>query len=126
MIKCPECLRRKNWYLSQFSPEEDEQVSIWRLQAAFRARAGLKNLAFYANRAKREREKSGSEMPYWLSVQGSAMTLERPAPGPESVQGLTLEDLPNTLPFPWLHPVEKIFLQQRRSMLVPGTISSAA
>jgi hypothetical protein len=120
MLNCPECLNKKNWYFHHFTPDEDQQVAVWRLQAAFRLRASLKGLAFYANRAKKERERSGSEMPYWLGLQGSSMTAERPAPRPDSILGLTPEDLPDTLPFDWLHQVERIMLGQRQSTLDPG------
>lgn len=117
MLKCPDCLTRKNWYFLCFTAEEDEQVAIWRLQAAYRTRAALKSLPFYRNRAQSERENSGSEMPYWLALQGSEMTLERPAPGPESVEGLTSADLPDALPFSWLRQVERIMLDLRGSTL---------
>lgn len=118
MLKCPDCLTRKNWYMGDFTQEEDEEVALWRLQAAYRLRASHMKLKFYADRAKKERALSGTEMPYWLSLQGSQMTLERRSPDPESIQGLTKEDLPDSLPFLWLMQVEKILLSQRQSTLV--------
>ena len=99
---------------------------IWRLQAAFRVRAKLKSVAFYASRAKKERDSCGSEMPYWLSVQGSEMTLERLAPGPDSIEGLTPEDLPDSFPMIWLRPIDTLLLQQRGSILISGGIDGAA
>ena len=118
VLRCPDCLRRKNWYFANFTVEEDKLVAMWRLQAAYRLRAGLRGVPFYRDRAQRARAETGSEMPYWLELQGSEMTLERPAPGQESVEGLTSEDLPEALPTPWLHQVERILLKNRSSAIV--------
>ena len=116
-LRCPSCLRSNNWYAAQFTPEEDEQVLLWRLQAAYRVRAALQGVEFYAKRAKAERQRSGSEMPYWIAHQGSEMTLERAPPGPESVVGLTPEDLPDAFPTSWLRQVERIMLHCRGSAI---------
>ena len=124
-LKCPEVLRRKNWYLQPFTAEEDADVIAWRLQAAYRLRAQLNGLPFYANRAMRERETSGSEMPYWLRLQGSEMTLERPAPTVESLQGLSPADLHYEISVTSLHVVDQLLLAGRGSALVAGVPSDA-
>lgn len=120
VLKCPEVLRRCNWYFDEFTLEEDRDVMMWRLQAAYRLRAALKGTPFYAKRAGKCRAETGTEMPYWLELQGSQMTLERCAPLPDSVAGLTAEDLPPSLPLAWLHPVEPLLLSNR-----PGSMFDA-
>lgn len=125
-LKCPEFLRRENWYLRRFTPEEDAEVMAWRIQAAYRLRAGLMGMPFYAKRAMRERERSGSEMPYWLELQGSEMTLERPAPTVESLQGLSPADLHYEMSVNSLHVVDRLLLAGRGSALVVGAPSDAA
>jgi hypothetical protein len=59
MLTCPECLRRRNWYFAPFTEAEDAEVAMWRLQAAYRLRAGLKEVPFYANRARRDQRRDG-------------------------------------------------------------------
>lgn len=113
LLKCPEVLRRRNWYFASFTAEEDREIMMWRIQAAYRLRAALKDVPFYAKRAQQSRATAATEMPYWVQLQGSQMTLERHAPGPESVAGLTPEDLPSSLPIAWLHPVELVLLANR-------------
>ena len=126
VLKCPACLLEKSWYFEPFTPEEDREVAIWRLQAAFRIRAQLNSLPFHADRATRERKKCGSEMPYWLRLQGSQMTAQLPAPDASSIEGLTQEDLPDSFPFPWLRQVESLLLKRRQSTLLPKDGSNAA
>jgi len=120
MIKCPEVLRRQNWYFARFTPEEDRRIMMWRLQAAYRLRAALRGVPFYAKRAIECRAMSGTEMPYWLGLQGSEITLERSPPSPDSVAGLTTQDLPASLPYDWLHPIEPMLVSNRGSPLYDG------
>jgi len=116
-LTCPTCLKAKNWYFESFTPEEDEEVLQWRLQAAYRIRAALQRIEFYAKKARMEREGSGSEMPYWIGMQGSQMCLERRPPSPDSVAGLTPHDLPDTIPVSWFSSVERIMLRRRQSAI---------
>ena len=118
-LRRPAALRERNWYFAPFTAEEDAEVAMWQLQAAYRIRARLKGVAFHAARARKAREQHGSEMPYWLSLQGSQMTSERPPPDPSSIEGLTPADLPDELPIKWLHPVAGLLIANRGSELVP-------
>ena len=111
-------MRRKNWYADNFTAEEDAEVAAWRLQAAYRLRAGLRSVPFYAKRAADARLRYGSEMPYWLERQGSEFCAECPAPDESSLDGLTPEDIRDTLPAEWLHPVDRLLLKMRGSDLV--------
>ena len=50
-----------------------------RLEAAKRLRAALSGVPFYARRAAQAKAEHGDEMVYWLDLQGSEATLQRPA-----------------------------------------------
>lgn len=125
VLTCPECLER-NWYSDPFTPEEDMLVVQWRLQSAYRLRAAYMGIPFYAQRAEQARARYGTEMPYWLGLQGSQIKAQLPVPPPESVIGLTPADLPKTLRVAWLSPVERLALRRRRSALVDKQGASAA
>lgn len=116
-LRCPGVLRQRNWYAATFTAEEDAEIAAWRLQAAYRLRAGLRSVPFYAKRAADARLRYGSEMPYWLELQGSEFCAERPAPDESSLDGLTPEDIRDTLPVEWLHPVDRILIGNRGSSL---------
>lgn len=77
-LACPDVLRRKNCFLDRLTPEEEATVNAWRKQAAERLREALCSVPWYAKKAEKARL-AGNEMAYWLDLQGSEMTLLRPA-----------------------------------------------
>jgi hypothetical protein len=80
MLQCPEVLHRKNCFLDYLTPEEEQVIREWRWLAANAERARLGSFPFWANRAAKHKARTGSEMGYWLELQGSQMTAGGPKP----------------------------------------------
>lgn len=122
VLTCPECLVNRTWYTEATTSEQDAEGLMWLLQGAYRLRARLKEhlSPFCVRRAASFRKKTGSEMPYWISLQclalqGSPLTREISAPpAPESVEGLTKADVPDQLPASWEHYFNRMVLTLRR------------